>query len=471
MSFSLVLGGGTSAGFTTDIIVQLISLAALTFGLMTMRSDEVAHFRTLFQSGVGRLTAGLIIGLLGLYLIQLAPLPLAWVSFGPLGSEGVNGLISRVPYSTGAALASLLPPITVFILALSCSASHRQVAISLLAVIGIVSLIMGFLQVAQGPSSALRIYEFTNRVDAVGFFANRNHFASLLCILLIFVSVWLLSMISQSAQLPAIAVSGALACLVAVLTGLMLARSRAGLLLAMIVFGCIIVIYWLDRRHASSSGRRQASSGSRWLIAGSITAIVIAVQLGLSRIMARFEVDPLDDLRWSLTESGISLALASLPFGTGIASYVQSYATFERTSDITGGAFANRTHNDWVEFAIEGGLPAIALMLCFLLWFGFRILSCPRESSRRRLQHISGSLIILVLLLHSIVDYPLRTTALATVFAFACALLLPPPSEQAPKKVKELDDMSQQSDTEDSVEAIGKWTPAAGGQVWPDAWK
>ena len=35
-------------------------------------------------------------------------------------------------------------------------------------------------------------------------------------------------------------------------------------------------------------------------------------------------------------------------------------------------------------------------------------------------------LVVIIMVVHSIVDYPLRTAALAAVFAFACALLIPP---------------------------------------------
>jgi hypothetical protein len=36
--------------------------------------------------------------------------------------------------------------------------------------------------------------------------------------------------------------------------------------------------------------------------------------------------------------------------------------------------------------------------------------------------------IVVLLLVHSAVDYPLRTTAVMCTFAFACALMVEPPS-------------------------------------------
>lgn len=471
MSVALLFGGATKAGFGSDILAQLISLVTLSYAVMAMPTQAAAHLRAIVQSRSGRLAAGLLLGLVGLHLFQLVPLPVAWTSGGPLGSDGLGGSISRVPHATGAALASLLPPVAVFALMLTCRTAHRQAALYLVLAIGIVSLVLGFLQVAQGPNSALRFYEITNPFEAVGFFANRNHFASFLCLLLVLVSVWILDILNHpSNRLPVLPAAGALACLVAVLTGLMMARSRAAVVLAMIVFVSACLIYWLSRRRLAASGSARTPRNYRWLAAGVVTALAIAVQLGLGRMLTRFEKDPVDDLRWTFSENGLSLALSSLPFGTGIGSFVPAYATFEHTSDLFT-AFANRAHNDWVEFAIEGGLPAIALMVCFLFWFAGRVLSCPREPGLRRQQHIAGSLIIVVLLLHSIVDYPLRTTALATVFAFACALLTPPLPDSSTATDKGVDDTYWMTKDAARGEAPGTWSPIASTQKWPDAWQ
>jgi hypothetical protein len=38
----------------------------------------------------------------------------------------------------------------------------------------------------------------------------------------------------------------------------------------------------------------------------------------------------------------------------------------------------------------------------------------------------AATIVICLLLCHSVLDYPLRTTAISSIFAFACALLIPP---------------------------------------------
>ena len=93
--------------------------------------------------------------------------------------------------------------------------------------------------------------------------------------------------------------------------------------------------------------------------------------------------------------------------------------------------YANRAHNDLAEIVLETGLLGAVLLIVFLAWFGrtaFAVwLRSPADAlpSQALLQRAS-TLIVAVLFLHSLVDYPLRTSALSAVFAFFCAALLAP---------------------------------------------
>ena len=57
--------------------------------------------------------------------------------------------------------------------------------------VGLISVLIGLIQVAQGERSPLRFFEFTNPTEAVGFFANRNHFAALIYCLMLFALAWI----------------------------------------------------------------------------------------------------------------------------------------------------------------------------------------------------------------------------------------------------------------------------------------
>jgi len=116
--------------------------------------------------------------------------------------------------------------------------------------------------------------------------------------------------------------------------------------------------------------------------------------------------------------------IAYLPWGSGLGSFRPVYAQFEPLQSLGEYTYANHAHNELLQNTIEGGLPALALMGAFL---GVIAVAAGRMFSRglvvdywRRAALISVS----VPLLHSLVDYPLRTLACSVVMALALAVLL-----------------------------------------------
>src|SRR5699024_8169815 len=93
--------------------------------------------------------------------------------------------------------------------------------------------------------------------------------------------------------------------------------------------------------------------------------------------------------------------------------------------------YANHAHNDWLELWLEGGWLALALIAGFLVWFGKTAISVWRSPLRgghaldRGLAE-AASITAALYLLHGLVDYGLRTTALMVVFGFCIAMMIPP---------------------------------------------
>jgi O-antigen ligase len=104
---------------------------------------------------------------------------------------------------------------------------------------------------------------------------------------------------------------------------------------------------------------------------------------------------------------------------------------FEKPTDLFAVTFANHAHNDLLELAMETGAPGLALLGFFLFWLVSRLRASWTDRSRFAHPDTplidAAGLIVVLLLIHELVDYPLRTSALACVFAFACALLIEPP--------------------------------------------
>ena len=110
--------------------------------------------------------------------------------------------------------------------------------------------------------------------EAVGFFANRNHFAALLYALTLLAAVWV---VETAATLNAergrpdtawmLAVAASLAVLVIFLAGQAMARSRAGLLLTIVALFGAIALAVTDRRNASGVTPAKLMTGAITLAA------------------------------------------------------------------------------------------------------------------------------------------------------------------------------------------------------------
>ena len=107
--------------------------------------------------------------------------------------------------------------------------------------------------------------------------------------------------------------------------------------------------------------------------------------------------------------------------GSGIGTFQQVYRRYEDPG-ATDRFFANHAHNDYLEIALEGGAPAILLILLFLLWWarqGTQAWLSPSGSPEQKAAAVASATI----LLHSSFDYPLRTAAISAVMAVCLALL------------------------------------------------
>jgi O-antigen ligase len=107
---------------------------------------------------------------------------------------------------------------------------------------------------------------------------------------------------------------------------------------------------------------------------------------------------------------------------------VPVYAAFENPQHLFGG-FANRAHNDWAELILEAGLLGLLAELLFAAWLAARTFQMWRlkpsaDTGLSMMLPRAAAVAILLLLAHSFVDYPLRTTALSTVFALCCAIMI-----------------------------------------------
>jgi O-antigen ligase len=131
--------------------------------------------------------------------------------------------------------------------------------------------------------------------------------------------------------------------------------------------------------------------------------------------------DPVSDYRAVISSVSLQTLKGFLPFGSGFGSFVPAYQLFETPATMQS-SYINHAHNDWLELVLEGGLPMALVLAAFVMWFGVAVISVWRNVESELIAKaacISAS----VLLLHSFVDYPLRTPALMVMFALCCGFM------------------------------------------------
>jgi O-antigen ligase len=439
MVCSLLLGGGTEGGYLSDAILELLAIPAL---LLVASSLIDALRRTAHVPRSTRWALMLCFAIALLPLLQLVPLP-PWIwtnlpgretvvaIFDLVGGQGNWMPISVSPNATWLSLLSLVAPMAIFLGAIQLGYQERRGLSVVVISVGIIGAFLGLVQVAQGPASPLLFFKVTS--DAMGFFANRNDFAALLYMVLLFAAAWAIDTAFKTISwghtrraVRIVMLTAALLVLTVLIATEAMTRSRAGLVLTIIAVAGMFAMASSERRNASAIG-----PGKLLLVGATTLAALLAVQFALYRILDRFALDPMADARVAFAHNTVSAAAAFMPFGAGVGTFMPVYAMFEEPSDTIANYYINHAHNDFLEVWLETGFLGMALIGAFVIALGFRAVELwwrppDKASELDRLLMRAATLAIALVIAHSVVEYPLRTGAIMAIFAFACALLIEP---------------------------------------------
>ncbi|MBZ6383768.1 O-antigen ligase family protein [Sphingomonas sanguinis] len=378
----------------------------------------------------------LFLGLFALTIaIQLVPLPPAlWL--GAHGSEGVDAVVgalggadrwhplSLTPDRTWNSLLALLVPLTVMAGYASLDDIRRQALIwPLLGLVGI-SMLLGVLQIAGGSGSPFYWYPVSGRGQLIGLLANRNHQGTLLALALPLLRAWTLLPAAGRRTARVRRLAGGCAAATIVLYALVLG-SRAGL--ALTLFG-IVAAFLVEPR----TGIGRLPPRQRWAILGGIAlaiAALIALALSVDRAVAIDRMLGVKDIetegRLAALPTLLHMVSQSLPFGTGYGSFVPIFANHEPDA-LLKPTYFNAAHNDLIELAITGGVMGIAVLAIFVFWLvraAWRDFRMPDGDPIWRPLKRAAAFAMVILLLASLTDYPLRTPLLGAIFTLLCCWL------------------------------------------------
>jgi O-antigen ligase len=370
---------------------------------------------------------------LALILTQIVPLPPPlWQALPGRGyvipvfdAAGVDGSWQSLSLDPGQTLRSglmMLPALAVFLAALSVNEDGAGLLAATVVILGFCGVAIGFVQFVGGKGIFLDLYGTAIQGRGGGTFGNRNLFATQLFTALPVLAALLLHL-SQQWHWRGWLTAGfgtVLSCIL--LAGIAVTGSRAGVLLAMASIA-LTVIMLATLRPATPGGIRKPG----YAFAGGFAALLVIGQSSMAGLLRLTQRDPLEDFRSVINAVSLEAASSFFPTGSGIGTFAPVYQLAEMPAHMIE-SYVNHAHNDLLQFYLEGGLPALVIMVMTALWLVATMVSVWRSGAinGNALYARAFSLSLVLLLAHSLVDFPLRTTAHFSFFGLACAMMCLP---------------------------------------------
>ncbi|RZL85500.1 MAG: O-antigen ligase family protein, partial [Sphingomonas sp.] len=403
---ALLVGGGAGMGYPlVELSAQLLALALIVRAVRPGMIPSVTDTSAIETGARGfrgaRLHAAGLEGFLLVFaaaallaILQMIPLPTAWWHglpdratalqiFSLLGWADRWHAFSLTPDGTLIALLALLVPVAAMLTVVSLRLSDRVMLLRLIVGGAVIGTVFATLQVAAGISGAPILYETAHRGYGVGFFVNRNHQATLLLVAIVFAAVPGVMGAGATRRLATLATIAFLS------LGILATSSRTALLLlpfALIVAGSLV-------GGVRRTGKRLLGVAAFYVVAGVLVSRTDLFQ----RVFDRFSTVA-EELRYQYWENSLYVVRETFPFGTGFGSFERVYRTVEPLGQVSP-LSVNHAHNEVLELLLEGGLPALVLMLIGLLVLIAALRSgwrAARERQDRAILVAGGAAILLI---------------------------------------------------------------------------
>lgn len=422
LAAALCFGGSSSEGLKALSVVYLISSLILVFVFSFRRTDWVTKAHLFLFSLLGCLALWITFQFLpiGLDLTANNDRELAASGLAALSQPDAIRAISFFPERVLTMLVAFALPLVVFTLV---SALPKRIdaraLIWIIPVFGAASSILGLVQVLGGVQPELYLYENTNMGGTVGVFANVNHQACFLVMTLPFAIMasaqagraW-----SQSDSQLAISILFAAISLI-IIVGVLTAGSIAGYALLAGVLICFALKFL---------GFRPTMLRFSIVVGGAISVIFLFAALVFSSPMltglGETSFDVANDSRIGMNLTGLEIWQQHWLWGTGPGTLSQVFPLYENTETVSS-TFVNHLHNEYLQWAIEIGLPGILILLSLLAWIVRRSILLAFSNKRVSGVQFSAVVAIWAPILHSFVDYSMRNPTIVAFSAVCLAII------------------------------------------------
>jgi hypothetical protein len=184
----------------------------------------------------------------------------------------------------------------------------------------------------------------------LGPFANSDQYAAFMEMILPLAILYTLRGDGRSVRFAVIAA--------AIYASVIAGASRMGAVLATAEILVIPTVLWA-KGHFARHKMRSAAVGV-WILAAAFVAVV-----GWAAVWGRFQApDPFQGRREILLDT-ITMIRARPYFGFGLGAFPTAYKAY---GSVDFGAVVNHAHNDWAEWAADGGIPFCLFLVSIALW-------------------------------------------------------------------------------------------------------
>jgi O-antigen ligase len=434
--FFLFLGGGGTPNPITELLLEIVfvGIAAAWLWWPGASADEGERADPLLVL--------LIAILLAVPVLQLVPLPPSVWSVLPGRQNEVASLalvdqqdtwrpLSLSASRTLASLLAIVPALGCAYAVARMTVRGRRLILVAIAVMTVLGSLLGVLQLVAGDRG-INLYSQFHAGWVTGFQANKNAEADVLLIGLLAIVALVAPYVADGARrFPLafdrrgmLALTGGVVLFLLAATAMTGSRAGAALIAVGVVFALAILL-------TATGLRRHRSGGLGWLVIAvpvvllGLAAAVFAFSgdTALTRLGARFTDAP--DVRLQIWQDAWFALKQYWPAGFGMGGFEPAMLPAEQLQylDVT---MPNRAHNDFLELGLEAGLLgymmlAAATTVCLAMaWRSWR----GNPAARPQVVFALGVLIVITL--HSFVDYPLRSMALACLAGVAGGMLARP---------------------------------------------
>ncbi len=416
---TFLFGGSARDDVAALALLRPVAIALCAWTLRNLSPLSRAQARLLW----------LVMAIIALPLVHLIPLPpMIWtrlpghdlISRIDQATQG-SGLwrpLTVAPVQTANALFSLVVPLAVLLSGFSLRAADQRRLILIVLACGAASAVLGVVQVLSPQVEWLYPYKIMTANAPDGFFANRNHQALFQALLVPMLAVYA-SRHDDERSVPLHRNVTALIGVLMIVLLLALAGSRAGLVGLVLGGAAVPLLYRSGAAHNNLGLRQRLLGGAALLVSVAVLGIIglsdrsVAIRRALASRWA-------DESRLDFIDPVIAATRSYFPFGSGIGSFNQAYRVVE-PAKLLNAEYLNHAHNDFLELAMTGGLPAIVLMIgmmAVVCRYGLAHARDRTGSDAARYGRL-GVVCCAIVAMGSAVDYPVRVPAIMVVVAVA----------------------------------------------------